>query len=242
MAVAGDVEPLGTRERGNEDGMNEHLPSIAIIGGTGKLGGGLALRWTRAGYQVVIGSRSPDRAKHAAEMIGMEVGGSRISGMSNESAAAAGDIAVLTVPYAHHRDTLESIRSAVQGKIFVDTTVPLVPPRVSVVQLPKNGSVAREAQSFLGDTVRVVSAFQTIAAAQLREDPDDEHGHVLVCGNDPDARETVLGLVEAAGLRGWHAGVIDNSVVSEALTSVLIYVNRTYKMGHAGIHIVGRKK
>ncbi len=222
--------------------MNEHLPSIAIIGGTGKLGGGLALRWTTAGYRVISGSRAPDKARHAAEMSDRKVGNSRTSGMSNESAASLGDIAVLTVPYAHHRDTLENIRSAVQGKIFVDATVPLVPPRVSVVQLPKKGSVARAAQSFLGDTVRVVSAFQTIAAAQLYEDPGDEHGHVLVCGNDPEARETVLGLVEAAGLRGWNAGVIDNSVVSEALTSVLIYINRTYKMDHAGIHVVGRRK
>lgn len=222
--------------------MNEHLPSIGIIGGTGKLGSGLAWRWTTAGYRVIIGSRSPDKGRHAAELIDQKVGGGRISGMSNVSAASAGEIVVLTVPYAHHRATLEDIRSAVQGKILVDATVPLVPPRVSVVQLPDGGSVARAAQNFLGDTVRVVSAFQTIAAAQLYEDADDEHGHVLVCGNDPAARETVLRLVEAAGLRGWNAGVIDNSVVGETLTSVLIFINRTYKMIDAGIHVVGRRE
>ena len=132
----------------------------------------------------------------------------------------------------------EEITEAVQGKIVVDTTVPLVPPKVSHVQLPEGGSVAKRTQENLGGNVRVVSAFQTVAAAHLAEDESVE-GEVLVCGDNVEARTIVLALVETLGLKGWHGGPIDNSVVSESLTPLLIFLNKRYRLNGAGIRIVG---
>ena len=148
----------------------------------------------------------------------------------------------MTVPFASQQPTLESIKDQVQGKIFVDATVPLVPPKVMRVQLPDGGSAAKQSQAFLGENVRVVSAFQNIAAAHLREGKqDDEDCDVLVCGNDADARQTVVDLAQAIGLKAWHAGAIDNSAVAEGLTSILIFLNKKYKLDGAGIRITGHK-
>ena len=153
------------------------------------------------------------------------------------------EIVVLTVPFGSKEPTLESIVDQVQGKIFIDTTVPLVPPKVMRVQLPQGGAAAKQTQEFFGDTVRVVSAFQNIAAAHLREN-DLEHAQcdVLVSGNDADARETVVQLSQEIGLRAWHAGAIENSAVAEALTSVLIFLNKKYKFDGAGIQITGNRQ
>jgi hypothetical protein len=159
-------------------------------------------------------------------------------GLSNYEAANTAEIIVLTVPFSNHMAIVEEISVAVQAKIVVDTTVPLVPPKVSRVQLPEGGSVAKQTQEKLGKNVRVVSAFQTISAAHLAEDQQIE-GEVLVCGNNVDARTCVISLVEAAGLKGWHAGPIDNSVVSESLTPVLIFLNKRYQIDGSGIRIVG---
>lgn len=210
---------------------------IAVIGGSGDLGSGLALRWARAGYPVIIGSRTAEKAVTAAADIATKVPGATVEGMSNDDAAAAGEIVVMTVPWSNHRATLESIRGAVQGKIFVDVTVPLVPPKVSRVQLPPEGSAGQAAQAILGDEVQVVSAFQNVAAdhlADLAHDPDCD---VLVAGNVVAAREKVVELVKACGMRGLHVGPIDNSAVAEALTSVLIFMNKRYKSPGAGIRI-----
>ncbi|MGI9270357.1 MAG: NADPH-dependent F420 reductase [Woeseiaceae bacterium] len=219
--------------------MTDALPRIAVIGGTGALGSGLAYQWAGKGYPVVIGSRSKDKGEAAAAALLQRLPSSSVSGSSNEAAAVAADVVVLTVPYAHHRPTLDEIKGAVDGKIVVDTTVPLVPPKVARVQLSDDWPVAKTTQSILGDGVRVVSAFHNVAAAHLQEQMDQDDGDVLVYGNNNDARETVIRLVEAAGLRGWHAGSIDNSVVSEALTSVLIFLNKKYKIDGAGIRIIG---
>jgi NADPH-dependent F420 reductase len=162
-----------------------------------------------------------------------------VRGLDNEAAAAAGDIVVLTVPFANQAPTLEAVKAPLQGKILIDVTVPLVPPKVGTVQLPAGGSAGQIAQSLLGDGVRVVSAFQNVAAAHL-EDPDhDPDCDVLVCGNDAAACQQVLTLVAAAGMKGWHAGPIANAVVAEALTSVLITLNRRYKIPGAGFRITG---
>jgi NADPH-dependent F420 reductase len=222
--------------------MSDTRPVIAILGGTGDLGTGLARRWAAAGYELVIGSRTPEKAVSAAADVNDRVGREAARGLGNAEAAAAADIAVLTVPFAHHQGILDDVKGALQGKIFVDATVPLVPPKVSRVQLPPGGSVAKTSQEFLGGEVRVVSAFQTVAAAHLAADGEHMEGDVLVCGNDPEAREQVIALAAAAGLKGWHAGPIDNSVVSEALTSTLIFMNRRYKIDGAGIRIVGEPK
>jgi hypothetical protein len=219
--------------------MTETLPRISIIGATGDLGSGLAYRLARAGYPIMIGSRSAEKAEQAAAALTQRAG-RPIEGMENGAAAAAAEVIILTVPFASHRTMLEAVKDGAQGKIFVDATVPLVPPRVARVQLPADGPVAKQAQEFLGESVRVVSAFQNIAAAHLQD--DEEHASdcdVLVSGNDPKARAVVVQLAEAMGMRAWHAGAIDNSAVAEALTSVLIFLNKRYKIDGAGIRITG---
>ena len=155
----------------------------------------------------------------------------------NLEAARQADLVALTVPFSHQRATLEHVRDGLRGKILIDVTVPLVPPKVGTVQLPEGGSAGQLAQALLGDEVRVVSAFQNVAAAHLQEG-DGLDCDVLVSGDDKDAREVVIGLVEAAGMRGFHAGPIANAAAAEALTSVLITLNRRYKC-HAGIRITG---
>lgn len=222
--------------------MTKELPKIAVIGGTGALGSGLAFRWARAGYTVAIGSRDAEKGRLAADNLLSRLPQAEVSGAGNKDAAAQADIIVLTVPFAHHESTLEEIASVAEGKIVVDTTVPLVPPKVSRVQLSADWPVAKKAQSLLGDKVRVVSAFHNVAAAHLQQEEGHDDGDVLVYGNNLDARTSVIELVEATGLRGWHAGSIDNSVVSEALTSVLIFINKKYKIDGAGIKISGLHK
>jgi NADPH-dependent F420 reductase len=216
--------------------------SIAILGGTGALGTGLARRWAQAGHRVIIGSRSRDKAAEALADLqrvmaerGAEVAG--VEAMENLEAARAAELVVLTVPFAHQQSTLAHVRPALEGKILVDVTVPLVPPKVGTVQLPASGSAGQAAQALLGEGVKVVSAFQNVAAHHLQEG----HGidcDVLVCGNDKEAREVVVGLVQDCGMRGFHAGPIANAAAAEALTSVLININRAFKC-HAGIRITG---
>lgn len=220
----------------------ENLPVLAILGGTGDLGTGLARRWAQAGYEVIIGSRTLEKAEAAVAdlrevMAERGVGEITVQAMSNPDAAAAADIVTLTVPFSHQVSTLESVRDALQGKILIDVTVPLVPPRVARVQLPPQGSAGQIAQELLGEEVAVVSAFQNVAAAHLQEGKGVECD-VLVSGNKKEARQEVITLVEAAGMRGFHAGMINNAAAAEALTSVLISINKQYGC-HAGIKISG---
>ncbi len=222
---------------------NDHdIGVVGIIGGTGKLGFGLARRWALNGVRVIIGSRTADKALDAAAQLQelamqRDIHTAEVSGMDNFAAAQAADIVALTVPFSHQTAILNEIKTALQGKILIDTTVPLVPPRVAKVQMPAAGSAALIAQSVSGPGVRVVSAFQNVPADLLQQDhaPDCD---ILVCGNDKDAREQVVALVRAAGMRGYHAGSLDNATATEALTSVLIFINRYYK-GHAGIRLTG---
>ncbi len=216
--------------------MSAALPVIAVIGGTGAEGSGLATRWARAGYRVLLGSRSAARAAEAAARLAPH---GRIEGTGNRSAAAAADIIVVTVPYAAQRRTLTDIREAAAGKIVVDVTVPLVPPRVARVQLPLEGSAARIASAALGKDVRLVSAFQNVAAEALADPDLAQDCDVLVCGDDKAARAETVRLVRAAGLEGLEAGPLDNAVAAEALTSVLIWMNRRYGSAGAGIRITG---
>ena len=222
--------------------MTESLPVLAILGGTGDLGTGLARRWAQAGYQVIIGSRTQEKAEAAVAdlhevMAERGVSEVTVQAMENLEAALAADIVTLTVPFSHQTSTLELVNAALQGKILIDVTVPLVPPKVARVQLPPPGSAGQIAQQLLGEEVAVVSAFQNVAAAHLREGIDVECD-VLVCGNKKAAREEVIKLVEAAGMRGFHAGMINNAAAAEALTSVLITINKQYGC-HAGIKISG---
>lgn len=218
------------------------LLTIGVLGGTGKEGKGLAYRWAKAGYQVLIGSRYSEKAVTAAsEIMELLEGESSVVGTINQEAAEQADIVVVTVPYAGHRELLESVKDALKGKIVIDTTVPLVPPKVSKVQMPAAGSAAQEAKAILGENVEVVAAFQNVSYEHLLDDEEVECD-VLVTGSSKKAREEALRLVEAAGLIGWDAGPIENSVVVEGLTSVLIYINKQYGSTHAGIRITGAQK
>jgi len=213
-------------------------PVISVVGGTGALGGGLARRWAMAGLPVVIGSRDPAKAAAAAAELRAAFPAADLRGMGNLDAARAGAVVVLTVPFAHQRPTLEEIRPALAGKILVDTTVPLVPPKVARVQLPKEGSAAAIAQQIAGDAVSVVAAFHNVSADSLHAD-EPLDCDVLVVGNKVESREVVVGLARAAGLRAWHAGSLENAAAAEALTSVLIFMNKRYGGVHTGLRITG---
>jgi 8-hydroxy-5-deazaflavin:NADPH oxidoreductase len=218
------------------------LLTIAVLGGTGKEGKGLAYRWAKAGYRVLIGSRYSEKAVTvASEIMELLEGESSIVGTTNQEAASQADIAVMTVPYSGHRELLESVKEALKGKLVIDTTVPLVPPKVSKVQMPPAGSAAQEAKEILGENTEVVAAFQNISYEHLLTDEEVECD-VLVTGSSKKARHEALRLVEAAGLVGWDAGPIENSVVVEGLTSVLININKQYGSTHAGIKITGAQK
>jgi NADPH-dependent F420 reductase len=217
-------------------------PSIGIVGGTGDLGRGLALRLAKAGHAVLVGSRKSEQAVEAAEALTAALAERGVShppieGLDNESAAQRGEVVFVTVPFGAHTPTLESIKGAVQGKVLVDVTVPLVPPRVARVQLPPEGSAGMIAQTLLGEDVHVVSALQNVAAAHLQADMDIPCD-VLVTGNEKTARQTVIELIESMGMRGFHAGLIHNAAAAEALTSVLININKQYKT-HAGLRLTG---
>ncbi len=214
------------------------IRSIAVIGGTGALGGGLALRWARAGYRVFIGSRDGSKADAAARKLATFLPAASVSGYANPQAAAAADLVVLAVPFAHQRPILEEIRAALKGKILVDATVPLVPPKVMRVQLPSEGCAALITQGIVGADTVVVSAFQNVAADVLAAEGEPECD-VLVAGDKADARELVIGLARKAGFRAWHAGPLANSAAMEALTSVLIFMNKYYHSEHAGIRLTG---
>ncbi len=217
------------------------MMTVAVLGGTGKEGKGLAYRWAKAGYQVLIGSRTPEKAvAAAAEIIELMDGTGSVVGMSNPEAARQANIVVLTVPYAAHRDTLETVKEEIKGKLFIDVTVPLVPPKVTKVQMPAAGSAAQEAKEILGEEAEVVAAFQNISHEHLLGN-GEVSCDVLVTGTSKNARLEALKLVEAAGLTGWDAGPIENSVVVEGLTSVLININKQYGSTHAGIRITGAK-
>lgn len=211
---------------------------IAVIGGTGALGFGLAHRLAKAGYALSIGSRDPVRAVEKLAELKAVAPSAFLSAVSYDEATSSADVVVLAVPFASHDEVLEQIASRLPGKILIDVTAPVKPPKVFVVQLPNGRSVAEATQERLGDAVRVVSAFQNVAAVKLLDDGDADCD-VLVCGNDAEARKAVMGLVQAIGLRPINAGPIANSIAAEALTAVLIGVNRWHKADHAGIRLTG---
>jgi hypothetical protein len=214
--------------------------TVAIIGGTGNEGPGLALRWARSGkYRVIIGSRQQEKAERAAAEVNERLGADLVRGMENRAAAAAAELVVLTVPYEAHAPTLESLREELAGKVLVDVTVPLQRPKVSRVYIPPGGSAAMEAQTLLGDRVRVVAAFQNVSAAHLQDPDRPIDCDVLVCGDDKEAKAEAIALAEALDTRGIDAGVLQNAVVVEGLTAILIGINIREKARHTGIRITG---
>lgn len=215
------------------------LLTVAVIGGTGKEGSGLALRWANSGYRVIIGSRDAAKAEASAAELNEMLGGDYIIGMDNLAATEASELIVLSVPYGVQKPTIESILPALKGKIMVDVTVPLAPPAVRTVNVPEGYAAGLEAQAFLGDDVKVVSAFQNVSAVHLKNLDHAVDCDVLVCGDDDDAKTQAIRLVEAAGMRGVDAGPLANAVAAEALTPVLLYINKRYGVKGSGIRITG---
>lgn len=219
--------------------MNSTLPVIGVIGGTGKLGQALARRLAWANHDLIIGSRSEEKARAAATELAAATGRTIRPG-TNAFVAANADLVIVSVPYASQEETLREIRDSVRGKLVVDTTVPLVPPKVMRVQLPAEGCAALRARALLAPGTKVVSAFHNVAAHKLgsRERIDCD---VLVFGDGKEERQQVIDLCRAMGLHGLHAGALANSAAAEALTSVLIFINRYYAVDGAGIRIHGPK-
>jgi len=213
--------------------------TVAVLGGTGKEGSGLALRWAHAGYKVVIGSRTAEKAETAAAELTEKLTDGVITGVDNATAAEQADVVVLSVPYSAHKSTLESVKDKLTGKIVVDVTVPMAPPNITTAKIPEGTAAGLEAQALLGDKVKVVSAFQNVSAVHLKKLEEPVHCDVLVTGDDADAKEQVITLVEAAGMRGVDAGPLANAVVAEALTPVLLYINKKYSVKGSGIRITG---
>ena len=218
--------------------LTNNPETIAILGGTGDVGTGFALRWGKVGHKIVIGSRVLAKAETAVSKLLTSNPNLSVLAMENREAAAKGDVVVLTVPAAHQISTLTSVKEVLNGKILVDATVPLQPPKVGTVQLPNEGSAGKRAQELLGDDVMVVSAFQNVAADLMKTDAEIKCD-VLVSGNKKVARARVIQLAEDAGMKAWHAGPIDNAAAAEALTSILIQINKRYPISHSGIKIVG---
>jgi len=216
------------------------LLTIAVLGGTGKEGKGLVYRWAKAGYHIHVGSREAAKAQATAnEVMGLLEGEAFVDGMTNIEAAQQADIIVLTVPYTAHRATLESMKDAVRGKILIDVTAPLDPENKKKALHVPEGSAAQAAQSKLGPNVRVVAAFQNISYTHLTDLHEDLGCDVLVCGNDKEAKRQVIELAKAAGMAAFDAGPIENAVVAEGLTAVLININLAFKIRNAGIQITG---
>jgi NADPH-dependent F420 reductase len=206
---------------------------LGIVGGTGKVGSGLAQRWARAGHVIAIGSRDPAKARAHAEELATK--GVAVVGGGNVWAAREGEIVVLTVPYAAHGETLRAIVEAVAGKVLVDVTVPLKPPKVSRVQLPAGQAAALEAQALVGPSTPVVATLHHVSATHLADPARAIECDVLVAADDTRAKAVAIGLVRDLGLRGLDAGPLVNAIALESLTPVLIHMNRTYRSQGAGI-------
>ena len=213
--------------------------TVAVLGGTGKEGSGLAVRWALNGYRVLIGSRDAAKAIEKCAELNRELGGEYLTGVQNAAAAQVADIIVVSVPYSAQIDTIEGVRDYLSGKIVVDVTVPLAPPDIRTVHVPEGGSAVMNAQKLLGNDVRLVGAFQNVSAEKLRNPDTEVDCDVLVCSDHDDAKAEVIKLVEAAGMRGIDAGPLANSAAAEALTPVLLYINKAYKVKGSGIRITG---
>ena len=218
--------------------MSENsFPTLSIIGGTGDLGSGLARGWSKAGYPVILGSRASEKAEQAAAVLQAE-GFKNISGTTNVAAAEKGEIIIVAVPFSNYEASLAEIKDAVRNKIVVTAVVPLVPPKVFIVQLPQAGSAALMAQAALDSSTKVVGAFHNVGAQKLHAGGKADCD-VLVFGDDGEARAEIIKLANAVSNRGVDGGALANSAAAEALTSVLIAINRKYKVKGAGLSISG---
>jgi len=213
---------------------------IAVLGGTGKQGFGLALRWAKAGHEIVIGSRTAEKAEQAAQRMSAWLhGAGTVCGLANQEAAAAGEVVVLSVPYESQQSTLEAVKSELADKLVISVVVPLKPPKVAVVWQPEAGSAAAELQVLLGEDAHLVTAFQNISAEHLTDPDHTIDSDVLICGDRKADKQIVLQLAADASLHGVDAGPLANAGVVEGLTAVLIGINKRYQAKGAGIRITG---
>jgi NADPH-dependent F420 reductase len=211
---------------------------IGIVGGTGREGRGLGTRWARSGHEVFIGSRQAEKGAAKAAEMSKELG-MRVSGGDNLAACSEADVIIVTVPYGAHRETFDSIKESVGDKIVVDITVPLKPPKIRSVSLPEGQAAALEARALLPEGARLVAALHHISSEHLG-DPDHVFDcDVLVCGDDKEARATVISLISDLGLRGVDAGVLKNAIALESMTPVLLHINRHYDVVGSGLRITG---
>ncbi len=211
-------------------------PVIAILGGTGQEGSGLALRWASSGFQVLIGSRKEEKALRVAGELNEILGDELIVGLENSAAAKKADINVLTVVQAAHQAALSDLRDDLQGKILIDATAQITFPNPKP---PAPPSAARKAQDLLGSEVSVVAAFQNIPAHALKNLARDLDSDVLVCADDRDAAETVMDLIRGAGMNTYYAGDLDMAITIEGLTAILVKINKFNDIKHASVKIVG---
>lgn len=211
---------------------------IAILGGTGKEGAGLAARWALAGHTVLIGSRDAARAAAKAAELRDATGKTAISGYGNAEAAARGEIVVIALPAAGLAATLPEVRQACRGKVVVSTVVPLTFGGPRLFTPPAAGSSAEEAQALLPES-RVVGAFHHIAAHELSATEHAIECDLLVCGGDAAAKEAAMALGRSMGLRPIDAGPLTNAGPVEGITAVLATINRRYKLKNSGIRITG---
>ena len=217
-----------------------NIEKIGIIGGSGSLGFALSNRLIKESFKVMIGSRSPEKVISKIGEIDKDLDVQNIKVQGIGQTARESELIFITVPFSAHHKTVLEIKPFVQGKIVVDTTVPLVPPKVARVQLPESGCVARMTQEILGNDVHVVSALHNVAATELAKSQTTDV-EVMVFGNNKEARETVIQLISKISLKGWHCGSIDNAVVAESLTPVLIFMNKFYNFSGSGIKIVDER-
>jgi NADPH-dependent F420 reductase len=210
---------------------------IGIIGGTGKEGRGLAIRWAKAGQHVILGSRDPTRGREYAREL--TASGYPLDGGSNADACREAELVVLGVPYSAHTETLLALKNDLADRILVDITVPLNPPKIRQVHLPPGSAAALEAQGLLGPATRVVAALHHVSSVHLADPAHPIDCDVLVCGDDPEARGAVITLVSELGLRGLDAGPLRNAIALEALTPVLLHLNKFYGATSAGIRFTG---
>jgi NADPH-dependent F420 reductase len=210
---------------------------IGVIGGTGKEGRGLGVRWAQAGHQVTLGSRDAARGRESARELSHD--GLSLDGGSNIDACVDAEVVVLSVPYSAHSETLEAVKGALAGKVLVDITVPLKPPKVRRVHLPPGRAAALEAQNSLGPNTRVVAALHHVSSVHLADPAHSIDCDVLVCADDDDARRTVIALVADLGLRGLDAGPLENAIALESLTPVLLHLNKVYGSAGTGIRFTG---
>jgi NADPH-dependent F420 reductase len=215
---------------------------IAIVGGAGELGLGLALRWAAAGADVVIGSREQAKAEAAAKRVKSAVPSATVAGLDNAQAAGDASMVVLAVPFSAQAETIKSIKGALRDKILVDTSVPLaavIGGRSTRMISVWEGSAAQQAQGLLPG-VTVLSAFHNVSAEALQDFSAAPDCDVLICGDSAAAKERLSALLNLIpGLRPLDAGPLEMSRVVESITALLISLNRRYKVHHSGIRITG---